>query len=145
MIDGIDVSKCEFYCSTAKFHKCDCLGTKARKDSTVENLNCEENPNCYFKQLARAKEKIEKWKHQAELGSDTTDRLSKELQSKEQEYEELKKDCPKRCKSDKYKQALDEIEKLLSDALDTEKTNTDESFENFYKCLDIIKKIKEVE
>ena len=33
---------------------------------------------------------IEKWKHQAELDSDTTDRLSKELEDKNQEIEELK-------------------------------------------------------
>lgn len=44
---------------------------------------------------------------------------------------------------DKYKQALDEIETLLQDALDTEKTDTQESFDNFYKCLDIIAKAKE--
>ncbi len=42
-----------------------------------------------------------------------------------------------------YKQALDEIETLLQDALDTEKTDTQESFDNFYKCLDIIGKAKE--
>lgn len=44
---------------------------------------------------------------------------------------------------DRYKQALDEIETLLQDALDTEKTDTQESFDNFYKCLDIIAKAKE--
>ena len=52
---------------------------------------CKDSPNCYFKQQARAKEEIEKWKHQAELGSDTTDRLAKQFQAKEQECEELKK------------------------------------------------------
>jgi hypothetical protein len=33
---------------------------------------------------------VEKWKHQAELGSDTADRLSKELEDKNQEIEKLK-------------------------------------------------------
>lgn len=33
----------------------------------------------------------EKWKHQAKLGSETTDRLSKQLEEKEQECEELER------------------------------------------------------
>ena len=73
---------------------------------------------CYFKQLARAKEEIEKLRN---LQDDLVAR-NKELQNK-----------------------LNEIGKLLKDALDTEKTDTDESFENFYKCLEIIKKASEVE
>lgn len=44
---------------------------------------------------------------------------------------------------DNYKQALDEIETILQDALDPEKTDAQESFDNFYKCLDIINKAKE--
>ena len=38
---------------------------------------------------------VEKWKHQAGLGSDTTDRLSKQLEQKEQECEELKEKVKK--------------------------------------------------
>ena len=104
-------------------------------------------------------EEIEKWKHQAELGSDTTNRLAKELDNKDQECEELKAlvktqdneienlrnlqdDLVARNKELQNKlQALDEIERLLKDVLDTEKTDIDESFENFYKCLEIIKKL----
>lgn len=85
-----------------------------------EDLNCEDNPNCYYKQLARKTEECEQkdkelkelkrqyklscldceykntkadvehyrkecdfWKHQAELGSETTDRLAKQLEEKE--------------------------------------------------------------
>lgn len=68
IIDGVDVSKCEFYCFTANFHKCDCLGGKARENSTVGNLNCEDNQNCYFKQLKRKEqecEKLKQWKEDA--------------------------------------------------------------------------------
>lgn len=39
--------------------------------------------------------------------------LLKKLKAKEQECEELKKDCPKRCKADKYKQAIESIEHIL--------------------------------
>ena len=44
-------------------------------------------------------------------------------------------ECYKHKQAERFKQALDEIERLLKDALD---------FENFYKCLDIIKKTNEV-
>lgn len=49
IIDGIDVSKCEYYgkCST---YCC------------IDEDLCSGNTDCYFKQLARAKGKIEKIK-----------------------------------------------------------------------------------
>lgn len=47
------------------------------------------------------------------------------------------------CEQLKHKeQALDEIEKLISEALDPEKTETEQSFDNFYKCLNIINNAK---
>lgn len=42
--------------------------------------------------------------------------------------------------NEKYKQVLDKIEKLISEALDPEKTEIEQSFDNFYACLDIIEK-----
>lgn len=45
----------------------------------------------------------------------------------------------------KLENALDEIETILQDALDPEKTDAQESFDNFYKCLDIINKAKDGE
>lgn len=41
-------------------------------------------------QINKLKRECEYWKHQAELGSDTTDRFAKQLEEKEQECEELK-------------------------------------------------------
>ncbi len=79
IIDGIDVSKCKYLTSA---NGCDCTDTTS--------FECNRVDSCLFKQLARAKEEIEKWKHQADLGSDTTDRLSKELEDKTKENEELK-------------------------------------------------------
>lgn len=84
--------------------------------------------------------------------------LKSQLQAKEQECEGLKEELKMNqkfvddnhiestefCKKfERYKRALDEIETFLQDALDTEKTDTQESFDNFYKCLDIIAKAKE--
>lgn len=60
-----------------------------REDKIPFAVFCEENPDCYFKQRERTKQEVKKWKHQAELGSDTTDRLSKQLEQKEQECQEL--------------------------------------------------------
>lgn len=44
-----------------------------------------------MQKIEELKKEIEKWKRQAELDSDTTDRLSKQLEQKEQECEKLKK------------------------------------------------------
>lgn len=100
IIDAVDVSKCSNY-NYDLYFECEKFFRR-----------CDEFPNCYFKQLARAKDKIdymeeyiktvetardnlkqevEKWKHQAELGSDTTDKLSNQLEDKNQEIENLKK------------------------------------------------------
>jgi predicted RNase H-like nuclease len=105
IIDGIDVCKCEFYCSTAKFHKCDCLGAKPRKDSTVENLNCEENPNCYFKQLARAKEEIEKLRNLQDDLVKENEKLKSQITSQDCEIYDLKSKI----------KALEELKKIKND------------------------------
>lgn len=47
------------------------------------------------------------------ISTKTFEEIIELLEQKEQECEELKKDCPRRCKSDEYKQALDEIEKVI--------------------------------
>ena len=79
IIDGISVSKCEYY------GKCS---------------------------------EIEKWKHQAELGSDTADRLSKELEDKNQEIEKLK------AQIENEKQALQiDIDNLNQACLDLSQEN----------------------
>lgn len=70
--------------------------------------------------------------------------LNSKLQAKEQECEELKKDCPKRCKSDTYKQALDEVEKYFK-SKDTSKTSLFNIFVIEQELLDIINKAKDGE
>ena len=120
IIDGIDVSKCNMFrddvFTDKQLNNVCSIGLWQRDYSGLEEFckmscDCKSNPNCHFKQLARAKDKInymeeyikivenarndleqevEKWKYQAELGSDTADRLSKELEDKNQEIEKLK-------------------------------------------------------
>lgn len=65
--------------------------------------------------------------------------LQEKLQTKEQECEELKKDCPKRCKSDNYKQAIDEIEKIVIKANSISSLDSDE----IRQIQNIINKVKE--
>ena len=73
VIDGVDVSGCEHY-----FNK-GCL--ISRKSLGVFCLN---NPNCYYKQLQRAKDEC------IRLGNERTSDLVQQLQRKTAEREELK-------------------------------------------------------
>lgn len=81
IIAGVDISGCEYYqynmCTATKDNYGDC--SYYCKDYDMKD--------CYFKQLVRKTQECEYWKHQAELGSDTTDRLAKQLEEKEQECE----------------------------------------------------------
>ena len=54
IIDGIDVSKCEYCLKTTKY-RC-----SIQRD--VYKCLCEENPNCYFKQSKRKEKECEKYK-----------------------------------------------------------------------------------
>lgn len=88
MIDGVDVSGCcqymPRYMEDYDIDTLDYCGYhfKPCKDVDVKY--------CYYKQLKRKEQECAKWKHQAELGSETTDRLAKELEEKEKELEEIR-------------------------------------------------------
>lgn len=139
-VDGVDVSKCIHYKNQSciadylltgqDFSKAKCAYSpdcyfKQLQKEKFENLNNRqmvesaenliyENSELY-KNLKEKEQECEHWKHQAELGSDTTDRLSKQLEQKD-------KECIL------YKQALDEINnyivymKTFGDEEDTIKT-----------------------
>lgn len=55
-----------------------------------QNIRCDFYIDKIEEQLSGKAQECEKWKHQAELGSETTDRLAKQLEEKEQQCEELK-------------------------------------------------------
>lgn len=78
IIDGVDVSKCDFYdkdkryCLTLKmntrgFKNPSCFSgdfQQCIQDSkTCPNTFCHNNPNCYFKQLARKTQECKKKKY----------------------------------------------------------------------------------
>lgn len=55
IIDGCNVSGCEHVCNTA-------FGNIGCKLPFNKELHCCNNPNCYFKQLARKEQECEKYK-----------------------------------------------------------------------------------
>ena len=114
IVNGISVSECEYLNSLDNgVYEC-ILGKKQMLKYRV----CDCNHNCRFKQLARAKEEIEKWKHQAELGSDTTDRLTKDIERLSGENEKLKSQI------ENEKQALQiDIDNLNQACLDLSQEN----------------------
>lgn len=56
IINGVDVSEC-CWCDFEPNAEPYC------RINDGEDLNCEDNPNCYFKQLKRAEQKLEKIKN----------------------------------------------------------------------------------
>ena len=72
IIDGCDVSGCDCYCDG----KCLCEYNEINR-KIIRYYSCNKFPNCYYKQLKRAEQRIVE--------------LNKTIQTKEQECEELKK------------------------------------------------------
>ena len=60
IIDGVDVSGCGFF--HPKYKDTDCHIALAFSEEYEGCMKCENNPNCYFKQLKRAEQKLEKVK-----------------------------------------------------------------------------------
>ena len=83
MINGVDVSKCRYFCRYDDLCRDDNIGRVVRP-------LCKRIPDCYFKQLARKTQECEELKRKVELMMD----------------------CPD-CKVDEYKKALEEIEELV--------------------------------
>ena len=103
IIDGVDVSRCIHYKATGKYNTC--------------GYYCEQNPNCYYKQLKRSEAQCEG------MFVSHTD-LEKKYKAKEQECERLKNeiefcysqvedfDIIATSKSNKLKQAEQRLERI---------------------------------
>lgn len=83
ILNGVDVEKCWYIhgvsCKNKNYASCD------------ERLNlCDEHPNCYFKQLARAKDKINYMEEGIKIVENARDDFEREVMQKEQECEKLK-------------------------------------------------------
>lgn len=123
IIDGVDVSECFHYINNKEY-------TCRLNHTPFHYRHCEENPNCYFKQLARKTQECEL--------------LSENLKIKEDEARHYLGE------GYKYRNALEKIEGLVKnfckDCNDYEDCNWDK--EGCYYSLipnlkDIINKVKE--
>lgn len=98
IITGVDVSECEFFDGS---HLCKCDETiidehkKLKNIFSVKYVNCRDNYNCYFKQLARKTQECEE--------------LKERLERTEEDLKYQCVDCMN-VKSGRYRKALDEIE-----------------------------------
>lgn len=71
IIDGVDVSECEFYCD--KY----CTLSNDRNEQLPFAEICSQYDTCYYKQLARKTKECEKWKSYYDLYSQNRDILKK--------------------------------------------------------------------
>lgn len=80
IIDGIDINKCQHYTGNVEY-----LSREWTCRAETIGTKCEENPNCYFKQLARAKDKINYMEEDIKTVENARNDLERELKCKEQE------------------------------------------------------------
>lgn len=122
IINDIDVSGCEFLIINRDRRLCRCTKFNYFGDAVcpknAENLNCQDNYNCYFKQLARQtqeceqiQEKYEALKLENKEGYEIVDELKQECEELEKQLEFARThrtviDADK----NRYRKALEEIE-----------------------------------
>ena len=126
IVDNIDVSKCEFLIITNDKHLCRCIKSDLFGGiEFVENArkgNCEDNPNCYYKQLQQEKQSSQESRDTSIEEFNRAEELNTLLKHKQQECEELKR----------YKSLFEKARDLWNEA---SKTN--------YKLLDEIEDLKD--
>ena len=134
IIDGVEVQQCLFIGVN---------GLTAYKIPYCREFtnNCKDNPNCYFKQLARKTQECEE--------------LKKELKKLKRQYKLSCLDCEykdTKADVDRYRKALEEIERYCTDYCN-DCSDGDNPLETYDKCIncvsadikDIVNKTKEEE
>ena len=119
IIDGIDVSKCEFLIINNDKQLCRCIKSDLFGGiefvENAKNGNCKDNPNCYYKQLKRKEEECERLKEEI-----------KHYKQIAQYHGNLSVKYTN--KSAKLKQTLAEIEKQV-------KAMNNECFYSYFDCM----------
>ena len=131
MIDGVDVNRC------IDFNKRD-------KVSCYHILydKCNENPNCYFKQLARKTQECEKLKSQIETYSKMLDSTEFRVALTDVRTGEREVWRKLGSKADRYCKALEEIEKVCIEDTREFADGTQLRYDSLDEILDIINKAK---
>ena len=120
IIDGVDVSKCNYFNNTDKSYCEECC-------SEFGCAICNDRPNCYFKQLKRKEQEYNKLyiqlKADEEYHKEEENTLRKIIKNKEERNIELYKE------NNKLKQTLAEIK-------DIAKNMNNECFYDDFECKD---------
>lgn len=139
IIDGVDVSGCEYACNTA-------FGKNGCKHPMMKNIYCSKNPNCYFKQFARKTQELEQYKTSKQASYEALQKQCNELELQnrklKQECEALKSESFTREELitiqekdiDRYRKVLEEIEEYSNTYFDKEVSK---------EIFDIINKAKD--
>ena len=134
IIDGVDVSKCNFRLERDNQQKCEC--SHATGFGVI--CNCNKWHNCYFKQLKRQEQKNENLNEvtiqQRKENTELTIKLGEMINRGGELCGELQK----------YKQALDKISKEIDTIIRVDGNSFDDALtKEFALIQDIINKAKE--
>lgn len=149
IIDGVNVSECFHYINNKEY-------TCRLNHTPFHYRHCEENPNCYYKQLVRKtqefeqlEEKYEALKLENEEGYEIVDELKQEC---EELKEQLQANQPtgicETCmatallQNDKYRKALNEIERICLEDVRILADGTELRYDSLDDILNIIDKAK---
>ena len=130
IINGIDVSGCEFYNKDDKT----CREVNGKYDTDICEFDKCENHNCYYKQLQREKQNSQEAMDASIREFNRAEELKTLLKRKEQECEELKKTVMYKCpqcgeeylspigaslyeENNKLKQTLTEIKEIVKKSI----------------------------
>lgn len=89
IIDGVNVGECKHY-ERHSFYDCN---ETCEDNGAIVCTNCEDNPDCYFKQLARKTQECEGLKDFARRAENQREIYYKEFLRTNSALEEIKKVC----------------------------------------------------
>ena len=135
IIDGVDVSGCHNYDSN-QYWNCE-----------PSCCHCEELPNCYFKQLKRKEQECEELKHDLQNIQHNCTREG--CKYYDDNTYKVFYNCKGKTELSKYKQALNEVEKILDNGAADTQTNNAKWIHQWYlarfcEIREIINKAREI-
>lgn len=148
IIDGVDVSECEHQ----YYKKCK-IDYDEWNNEIIRYNECQNSPNCHFKQLKRKEQEYEELKKELQAQRAFTTQEQRKIycvaydKTCETGNECKQKKCVFKDRL-KYKQALDDIEKILDNGkADTQNNNAKNVHQwylaRFCEIRDIINEVKE--
>ena len=136
MIDGINVSKCEYFKDGMCYAECDLEG--------YTDWECKDTDlsNCYFKQLARKTQECEELKEELATYKKMLD--NPEFRIALTDFKTGEREVWRKLgrKADRYRKALEEIEKVCLEDTRTFADGTTVRYDSLDDILNIINKAK---